>query len=121
MAHFAEKGILKPPFLAQIVLGVRYGAPASARSMAYLAALFPPGTVWAGFGIGRAAFPMLAQAFILGGHVRIGMEDTVEIAPGEPCTGNRQLVEKAARIVDDLGGRLATPSEARAIIGIGTP
>lgn len=119
MAHFAEKGILKPPFLAQIVLGVRYGAPASARSMAYLAALLPPGTVWTGFGIGRAAFPMLAQAFILGGHVRIGMEDTVEIAPGEPCTGNRQLVEKAARVVDDLGGRLATPAEARVLIGLG--
>jgi uncharacterized protein (DUF849 family) len=61
---------------------------------------------------------MLAQAFVLGGHVRIGMEDTVHLAKGVRAPDNAALVAKAARIIDDLGGRLATVAEARAILGL---
>ena len=75
--HFLKKGLLTGPLMVQMVLGVRFGAVANPETMAFLVSQLPEGTQWAAFGIGRMAFPMLAQAFLLGGHVRIGMEDTV--------------------------------------------
>ena len=115
---FISKGIIKTPLMVQMVLGVRYGAVANPETMAFLVSQLPEGTEWAAFGIGRMAFPMLAQAYLLGGHVRIGMEDTAYIRKGEHCTSNAQLVEKAVSIVNDLGGTIATPNEARKILGI---
>jgi uncharacterized protein (DUF849 family) len=91
---------------------------ANPETMAFLVSQLPQGTEWAAFGIGRMAFPMLAQAYRLGGHVRIGMEDTAYIRRGEHCTSNAQLVEKAVNIVDSLGGAIATPNEARSILGL---
>ena len=64
------------------------------------------------------AYPMLAQAFLLGGHCRIGMEDTVYLAKGVKTPGNGALVEKASRIIKELGGRLASVAEARQILGL---
>lgn len=116
--HFLKKGHLKGPLMVQMVLGVRFGAVANPETMAFLVSQLPENTQWAAFGIGRMAFPMLAQAYLLGGHVRIGMEDTVQIRDGELCTGNGQLVEKAVSIIDSLGGQIATPNEAREILGI---
>ncbi|SFA68886.1 Uncharacterized conserved protein, DUF849 family [Poseidonocella pacifica] len=115
---FVSRGILQTPLMVQMVLGVRFGAVANPATMAYLASQLPTGTQWAAFGIGRAAFPMLAQAWLLGGHVRIGMEDTAYVSKGCHCENNAQLVTKAARIIDDLGGELADPDDARAILGI---
>lgn len=116
---FVARGVIKTPLMVQMVLGVRFGAVANPETMAYLVSQLPPGTEWAAFGIGRMAFPMLAQAYLLGGHVRIGMEDTAHIRKGEHCRSNAQLVEKAVSIIDSLGGSIATPDEARAILGIG--
>jgi uncharacterized protein (DUF849 family) len=64
------------------------------------------------------AYPMLAQAFLLGGHVRIGLEDGVNLRRGVLAPSNAAMVEKAARIVDELGGELATVKDARAILGL---
>lgn len=115
---FVARGVLKTPLMVQMVLGVRFGAVANPATMSYLVSQLPEGTQWAAFGIGRMAFPMLAQAWLLGGHVRIGMEDTAHIARGQHCESNAQLVSKAARIITDLGGALATPDEARVLLGI---
>jgi uncharacterized protein (DUF849 family) len=115
---FIARGIIKTPLMVQMVLGVRFGAVANPATIAYLVSQLPQGTEWAAFGIGRMAFPMLAQAFLLGGHVRIGMEDTAYIRKGEHCRSNAQLVEKAVSIIDSLGGTIATPDEARSILGI---
>lgn len=115
---FVARGIIKTPLMVQMVLGVRFGAVANPETMAFLVSQLPEDTEWAAFGIGRMAFPMLAQAFLLGGHGRIGMEDTAYIRKGEHCSSNAQLVEKAASIVDSLGGTIATPGEARTILGI---
>lgn len=115
---FLARGVLKSPLMVQMVLGVRFGAVANPETMAYLASQLPAGTEWAAFGIGRTAFPMLALSYLLGGHVRIGMEDTAYIRKGEHCTSNAQLVEKVVSIVDSLGGTIATPDEARGILGL---
>lgn len=117
---FAARGVIKTPIMIQLVLGVRFGAVANPATMVYLVSQLPPGTLWAAFGIGRMAFPMLAQAFLLGGHCRIGMEDTAYVRRGEHCTSNAQLVEKAVWIIEHLGGEIASPDDAREILGIGS-
>ena len=115
---FVARGIITSPLMVQMVLGVRFGAVANSETMAFLVSQLPEGAEWAAFGIGRMAFPMLAQAYLLGGHVRIGMEDTAYIRKGEHCTSNAQLVDKAVSIVDSLGGTVASPDEARDILAL---
>lgn len=114
--HFLERGILKAPLMAQIVLGVRYGAMADPETLLYLRQRLPPDCIWAAFGIGRAEFPMLAQAWLLGGHVRVGLEDNVYIARGKLARDNAELVERGVAIVENLGGTIATPAEARTML-----
>jgi uncharacterized protein (DUF849 family) len=114
---FAQ-GVLDQPAMLSFVLGVKYGMPALPESMLYLRGLLPPESVWTGFGIGRMAFPMVAQSYLLGGHVRIGMEDTVYLDKGVLTPGNAALVEKAREIIESLGGQLASAEEARATLGL---
>jgi len=113
-----KSGVLKSPSLFSFVLGVRYGMPATPESMMYLRNMLPDGAMWTGFGIGRMAFPMVAQSVLLGGHVRVGMEDNVYIEKGKLTSGNRELVEKAKQIVTALGASLATPNEARDLLSL---
>lgn len=119
LAHdlFAN-GVLRKPAMACLVLGVKYGFPATAETLVFAKSMLPDQVEWTGFGIGRAAFPMLAQAWILGGNVRIGMEDTVHIAKGKLCSGNGELVEKARWLVEGMGGELASAEEARERLGL---
>lgn len=119
LAHdLISAGTLRMPALFQLVMGVKYGMPATPEGLAFARSLLPAGCEWAGFGASRMAYPMLAQAFLLGGHCRIGMEDTVYLSRGVKTPGNGALVEKAVRIIDKLGGRVATVDEARAILGL---
>jgi uncharacterized protein (DUF849 family) len=113
-------GTLAPDPFFQVVLGVKYGAVANPATMAYLASQLPPGAVWSGFGIGRWEYPMLAQAWLLGGHVRVGLEDNVYIRKGVLAPDNAALVAKAAEIVDALGGQVASVAEARKILKLPT-
>ena len=113
---FISRGILQSPALFQLVLGIRWGAAPDFETLSYLVKRLPRDCEWAGFGVGRFAFRTLAMAFLLGGHVRIGMEDVVHIRKGELCRDNAQLVEKAVSIVESLGGQIATPDEARKIL-----
>jgi uncharacterized protein (DUF849 family) len=116
----ADGSIDSPP-LFQIVTGVRYGFDASPETMLYARRLLPPDCHWAAFGIGRWEFPMLAQALLLGGHVRVGMEDNIYIERGVLTPGNGALVERAVQIVRLLGGEIASPAEARAMLGLRRP
>ncbi|MDB5602803.1 MAG: NADPH:quinone reductase [Xanthobacteraceae bacterium] len=113
-----DQGVLKSPPLFQIVLGVRYGFVATPQTLIYAQSLLPKDAEWAAFGIGRWEYPMLTQAWCLGGHVRVGLEDNIYIEKGVLAPSNAALCEKAARIIGDLGGELATPKEARALLGL---
>jgi len=113
-----KRGILKTPALIQIVLGVRFGASADPATLFYLASQLPSDSIWAAFAIGRQEFPLLAQSWLLGGHVRVGMEDNVYIREGILARDNAELVEKASTIVNNLGGSIATPAEARTLLGL---
>lgn len=116
--HFIEQGRLEASSLFQIVLGVRYGAIATPQTLAYMTSLLPATARWSAFGVGRWEFPMLAQSWLLGGHVRVGLEDNIYIEKGVLAESNAALVAKAARIIRDLGGSIATPGEAREILGL---
>jgi len=114
-----QEGLIDSPPLYQFVLGVRWGAPADPETMIYLRNLLPAGARWAAFGIGRNQMPMVAQAVLLGGNVRVGLEDNLYVERGVFAT-NGQLVERAVRIITDLGEAIATAAEAREILGIRT-
>ncbi len=106
-------GTLAGPGLWTFVTGVKYGFGASPQTLIYASGLLPPGATWSAFGIGRHEFPMVAQAWLLGGHVRVGMEDNIYLEKGVLAKSNAELVAKARRIVQDLGGELASPREVR--------
>ena len=113
-----KKGVLDSPALFQIVTGISYGFECTPQTMMYAKSLLPPGSHWAAFGVGRLAFPSLAQAFLLGGHVRIGLEDAVYFSKSVLAPTNASMAEKAKRIINELGGELATAKEARQILGL---
>ena len=119
IAHeFIKDGTFREPTLFQIVTGVKYGFSPGSETMLYAKSLLPANCEWAAFGASRYAFPMLAQAFLLGGHCRIGMEDAVYLESGVKTKGNKELVEKGARIIGELGGKVATVEEARGLLGL---
>jgi len=111
-----EAGHIKPPGLFQICLGISWGQPAVPEAVAYMRGLLPPDCVWFAFGISLHQFPIAAQTVLLGGHVRVGLEDNLYLAKGELAPNNAALVEKAAQIVEILGDQVATPAEARQIL-----
>jgi uncharacterized protein (DUF849 family) len=111
---------LDGPALCSFVMGVRYGFQASPETVLYARSLLPADAEFTAIGIGKAAFTAVAQSYLAGGHVRVGLEDTVYLSRGQLASSNAALVEKARRIVEDLGGQIATPREAREIIGLPT-
>src|SRR5215475_11504197 len=113
-----EKKLLLPPALFQICLGVTWGQPATTDAMSYMRRLLPEGATWFAFGVGPQQFPMVAQAVLLGGNVRVGLEDNLYLARGRLAPSNAALVEKAARIIEVLGEEVATAAEARELIGL---
>ena len=87
--------------------------------MDYQKSQLPESAIWAAFGIGRNQMPALAQAVLLGGHVRVGLEDNLYLEKGVFAT-NGSLVEKAVKLIEMLGTKVATPAEGRAILGLKT-
>src|SRR4029077_11250640 len=114
LGHLEQaKGLIAEGFvtgtpLLQICLGAPGGAPAQPKTMLAMKELLPPDAVWSAFGFGAQSFPMVAQAVLLGGHVRVGMEDNVFIEEGRFATGNAELVHQAGKMVQNLGGGIAS-------------
>jgi uncharacterized protein (DUF849 family) len=117
--QLVAEGLIDAPPMFQICLGIPWGAPADAASMQHMASQMPEGAVWAGFGISRMQMPMVAQAVILGGHVRVGLEDNLYLDRGVYAS-NGSLVERAVEIIRLLGSNVASPAESRQILGLGT-
>jgi uncharacterized protein (DUF849 family) len=114
-----ETGHIKPPGMFQICLGIAWGQPATPEAMTYMRNLLPPGCSWFAFGISLHQFPMAAQAVLLGGHVRVGLEDNLYLERGKLTPSNAALVAKAAKIIELLGSNVATAADARQILGLG--
>jgi 3-keto-5-aminohexanoate cleavage enzyme len=116
--HLAKLGLVEAPFHFDFVLGVPGALPASPKNLLYLTESIPEGATWTVAGIGRHQLPMAALAVTLGGHVRVGFEDNIYYRKGELAASNAQLVERVARIAAELDRPLATPDEAREMLGI---
>jgi uncharacterized protein (DUF849 family) len=116
--HLIEKhGILQDP-LFQLCLGVPWGASADTESLLQMKRYLPENARWSAFGISRNQFPIVAQSMILGGHVRVGLEDNLYLSKGELAPGNAALVTRAVNIINSIGGEVATPDEARSLLGL---
>lgn len=118
MHDLLRDGSLEGPPLCSFVMGVRYGFQPSPETVLYARGMLPPGAEFTAIGIGKAAFTAVAQSYLAGGHVRVGLEDAVYLSKGELAPSNAAMVEKARRIVEDLGGQIASPREARDIVGL---
>lgn len=106
------------PVLCSFVMGVRYGFQPSPETVLYARSLLPAQAQFTAVGIGRTAFQSVALSYLAGGHVRVGLEDSVYLGRGVLAPSNAAMVEKARRIVEDLGGQIAPPRLAREIIGL---
>jgi uncharacterized protein (DUF849 family) len=110
------EGLIDQPPLFQLCLGIKYGAPASAEAMQAMRDALPPGSRWSAFGLGRMQMPMVAQSVLLGGNVRVGLEDNLYLDKGVLAT-NAQLVTRARAIIELLGVRVLTAAETRERLG----
>ena len=116
--NLIKDGFIKSPPFFQFCLGVDYGAPATAETIIMMKSMLPRDAVWSAFGISRLQFPMVAASVLLGGHVRVGLEDNIYIEKGILASSNAVLVEKAARIIHDLGSSVASAGQARELLSL---
>lgn len=114
--QFAKQGYIKEPMHFDFVLGVQMTA--TARDLAFLVDTIPTGSTWTVSGVGRHEMPMVAIGIAMGGHVRVGFEDNIYLSKGVLAKSNGELVEKVVRIANELGREIASPAEAREILGL---
>jgi uncharacterized protein (DUF849 family) len=118
--HLIAQGLLDDPPLFQVCLGIRWAAEANTASFKTMVDALPEGCNWAGFGTSAMEMPMVAQAVLLGGNIRVGLEDNLYLEKGV-FASNGQLVERACNIVQLMGCTIQTPSEARQTLGLKRP
>ncbi|MFD6191515.1 3-keto-5-aminohexanoate cleavage protein [Streptomyces sp. NPDC060275] len=111
------EGLLDDPTVFQLCMGIPWGAPADPGVLQSMVNMLPDGARWASFALGRMQMPWVAQSILLGGHVRVGLEDNLYLGRGNKAT-NAQLVERAVILAESMGARVATPDEARATLGL---
>ena len=113
-----EEGKLTRPFWFQIVLNVRGAAPGTVKQLTHMLDMLPDGALWSVCAIGRAQLPMDLAAMAMGGHVRTGLEDNLYYHKGQLAESNAQLVARLARIAAEIGRPVATPTDARTMLGL---
>ena len=116
--YYLKNGILKEPLHYQFIMGAPGGMAGTVNNLAYLKSLLPEGCTWSASGLGACHIPIMLAALSMGGHVRVGLEDNIYYEKGVLAESNAQLVARAARIIEAADMQVATPDEARAILGI---
>jgi uncharacterized protein (DUF849 family) len=122
LAHFVDKGAVKPPFFVQMVFGILGGIGADLRNLVFMKEtadrLFGNSYQWSVLAAGRNQMPFATQAIMMGGNVRVGLEDSLYISRGKLSASNAEQVAKIRRIIEELGHDVATPTEARQLLGL---
>lgn len=120
-AYYIKKGVLDKPAHFQFCMGVANGISGTMKDLIFMKETLDrlvPGSTWGCFGVGKYAMEMLYGAVALGGHVRVGMEDNVMYGKDQLAKNNRQFVERAKRVIEEFGNEVATPDDAREILGL---
>lgn len=122
LAHFVDRGLVKPPFFVQSVFGILGGIGAHPEDVAHMKRtadrLFGNDYLWSVLGAGRNQMQVAAQSVMLGGHVRVGLEDSLWLGPKQLAQSNAAQVEKAREMIEGLGYQIATPAEAREMLAL---
>ncbi len=116
--YYMKKGVLAQPAHYQFVLGAAGGTAATIENLVYLKSLLPQGSTWSALGIGNGHVPIMLAAIAMGGHIRVGMEDNVYYAKKQLAKSNSEFVARAVRVVKEANRTVATPAEAREILGL---
>lgn len=122
LAHFVDQGLVKPPFFVQMVFGIMGGAGADLDNLMHMHniadRLFGQDYEWSVLAAGRHQMPFATQAAMLGGNVRVGLEDSLYIGKGQLARSNAEQVTKIKAIIENLGLEVATPDQARARLAL---
>jgi uncharacterized protein (DUF849 family) len=122
LAYFIDRGLVKPPFFIQSVFGILGGIGAEAPNLTFMRMtadrLFGDDYVWSVLAAGRHQMPLITQAALMGGNVRVGLEDSLMIGRGKLASSNAEQVSKIKRILNELGLETATPTEAREMLAL---
>lgn len=116
--RLAKKGLIEPPYQFNIVLGVNGAMTGTPRDLTFMVDSLPREATWCATGIGRYEFDLAAVAIVMGGNVRVGFEDNIYLEKGVPAKSNGELVAKVAKLANLLGRPIATPADARRILGL---
>ena len=120
-AYYLKKGILKAPLHFQFCMGCAGGITATIENLVFMRNTLEktiPGSTWSAFGVGHGAMEVMYSAIAAGGHIRVGMEDNVMYGKGQLAESNMQLIARARRVIEEFGCEVATPAEARQILGL---
>jgi uncharacterized protein (DUF849 family) len=121
-AHFLDRGLLEPPLFIQSVFGIRGGIGTHPEDVIHMKRtadrLFGSDYHWSVLGAGRNQMGIAAQSVVMGGNIRVGLEDSLWIGPGKLATSSAEQVSKARRITEDLGYQLASPDDARRVLAL---
>jgi 3-keto-5-aminohexanoate cleavage enzyme len=115
-----KQGFLKSPLIFAFAMGIHGGVTATCKNLLNLVDNLPENSIWSALGIGQDQLPVNMHTILLGGHVRTGLEDNVYYRKGELATGSAQLVARIVRLSRELGREIATPAEARELMGLPT-
>jgi uncharacterized protein (DUF849 family) len=122
LAHFVDKGVVKPPFFVQMIFGILGGIGADMRNLMFMKEtadkLFGKDYKWSVLAAGKNQMPFCTQAVMMGGNVRVGLEDSLYIGRGKLATSNAQQVRKIRTIIEELGFEIASPDEARQMLAL---
>ncbi len=122
LAHFVDRGLVKPPFFVQSVFGILGGIGGHPEDVMHMRRtadrLFGKDYHWSVLGAGRNQMTIVAQSLALGGNIRVGLEDSLWLGPGQLAKSNAEQVAKARRIIEEIGLEAASPEDARAILGL---
>lgn len=116
--RLSKKGFIDKPMHFNTVMGVNGGITGTPKDLQFLVDAMPEGSTFTVSGVGRSQIAMNTMAILLGGHVRVGFEDNVNISKGVPAKSNAEFVERIVRLANELGREIATPDEAREILGL---
>jgi len=119
--HMLDNGLFEDPPFFQLCMGPGWGIEATPDNLLFMKNLLPPDVQWSALGVGRTQLPMITMACILGGHMRVGFEDNIYMRRGVLLDSNAQMVDHAASIVEKLQGEIATPNDAREMLGLTYP